>query len=111
MTKIRPATTAEIADFIYRGLNYWSIYKADVPDLANNRFDSESEKKAFLEGFETPEEAFDALTSPRDRFSILRDDYIVLENALAGVRLLRECDSQYWKTQITVVIYLDSLDM
>lgn len=85
--EIRPATTAEIADFIYRGLNYWSIYKADVPDLANDRFDSESEKKAFLEGFETPEEAFDALISPRDRFSILRDDYIVLENALAGVRL------------------------
>lgn len=84
--EIRPASTTEIADFIYRGLNYWSIYKADVPDLANDRFGSESEKKAFLNTFETPEEAFDALTSTRDRFSILRDDYIVLENSLAGIR-------------------------
>ncbi|MBV1925135.1 MAG: peptidase S41 [Dokdonia sp.] len=84
--EIRPASTVEIADFIYRGLNYWSIYKSDVSDLANDRFSSENEKKAFLNTFETPEEAFEALTSTRDRFSILRDDYIELENALAGVR-------------------------
>ncbi|MFT5751411.1 MAG: carboxyl-terminal processing protease [Flavobacteriales bacterium] len=84
--EIRPASTVEIADFIYRGLNYWSIYKADVPNLANDRFSSESEKKTFLNTFETPEEAFEALTSTRDRFSILRDDYIELENALAGIR-------------------------
>lgn len=84
--EIRPASTTEIADFIYRGLNFWSLYKADVPDLANDRFDSESEKRTFLESFETPEAAFDALTSTRDRFSILRDDYIELENALAGIR-------------------------
>lgn len=84
---IRPATAEEISDFVYRGLNFWSLYKEDVPDLANDRFASEAERVSFLSQFETPEATFAALTSPQDRFSILRDDYVVLENALNGVRL------------------------
>lgn len=83
---IQPASTLEISEFIYRGLNFWSLYKEDVPDLANDRFASEEEKTEFLSQFETPEETFAALLSPQDRFSILRSDYIELENALAGIR-------------------------
>lgn len=83
---LRPATTAEVADFILRGLNFWSVYKADVPDLANDRFASDAERQEFLEQFESPEEAFNALLSPQDRFSILRSDFVELENALAGIR-------------------------
>lgn len=82
----RPATTLEISEFIYRGLNFWSLYKDDVFDLANNRFASEEEKIEFLSQFETPEDTFAALLSPQDRFSILRSDFEVLENALAGIR-------------------------
>lgn len=84
---LQPASTLELSDFVYRGLNFWSLYKEDVPDLANDRFVSDAEKNDFLSQFESPEAAFDALTSPQDRFSILRDDYVVLENALNGVRL------------------------
>lgn len=83
---LRPVTSTEIADFIYRGLNFWSIYKVDVPDLANDRFESGAERQEFLEQFTSPEEAFDALISFQDRFSILRPDFIELENALAGIR-------------------------
>ncbi|MEP0262692.1 S41 family peptidase [Dokdonia sp.] len=83
---IRPASNLEISQFIYRGLNFWSLYKADVPDLANDRFESDAERDEFLSQFETPEDAFEALLSPNDRFSILRDDYIELENALSGIR-------------------------
>ena len=84
---LQPSSNVEIADFIYRGLNFWSIYKEDVPDLANDRFDSDSERNEFLSQFGTPEEAFEALLSERDRFSILRSDFIELENALAGIRV------------------------
>ena len=83
---IRPASNLEISQFIYRGLNFWSLYKADVPDLANDRFASDVELNDFLDGFESPEATFDGLLSPNDRFSILRDDYIELENALSGIR-------------------------
>ncbi len=83
---LRPATTAEVADFILRGLNFWSVYKADVPDLANDRFENEAERQEFLEQFDSPEQAFDALLSFQDRFSILRSDFVELENALAGIR-------------------------
>ena len=83
---LQPATALELSDFVYRGLNFWSLYKEDVPDLANDRFENDAERNSFLSQFSSPEEAFEALTSQQDRFSILRDDYIVLENALSGVR-------------------------
>jgi len=83
---IRPASNLEISEFIYRGLNFWSLYKADVPDLANDRFESDAERAAFLEQFESPEATFEGLLSPNDRFSIIRDDFIELENALSGIR-------------------------
>lgn len=84
---IRPSANIEIADFIYRGLNYWSIYKEDVPDLANDRFASDEERLDFLSQFATPRDAFNGLLSPRDRFSILSDNFEEFENALAGIRL------------------------
>ncbi len=83
---LRPATTLEISEFIYRGLNFWSLYKEDVPDLANDRFASDADRTEFLSQFDSPEETFDALLSFQDRFSILRSDFVELENALAGVR-------------------------
>lgn len=83
---IRPASNVEISDFIYRGLNYWSLYKDDVPELANAFFENETARQTYLERFASPEDTFDALTSDRDRFSILRDDYIAFENSLAGIR-------------------------
>jgi len=32
------ATTNELNDFVYRGMNAFYLYKDDVPDLADNRF-------------------------------------------------------------------------
>jgi len=84
---IQASSPGTVSDFIYRGLNFWSLYKADVPDLDNDRFSSQAERDEFLNQFESPEAAFQALLSPQDRFSILRSDFIELENALAGIRL------------------------
>ncbi len=83
---IRPASNLEISQFIYRGLNFWSLFKEEVPDLANDRFANDAERDDFLAQFPSPEDTFDALLSNNDRFSILRSDYIEFENILSGVR-------------------------
>ena len=81
----RTASTAEIQDFIYRGLNFFYLYKADKPELADDAFASEQDLNNFLSSYNSPESLFDFLTVQQDRFSILVDDYIELENALSGV--------------------------
>lgn len=83
--EITPASVSEINDFIYRGLNFFYLYKADTPELANDAFASDAEYNNFLNSYATPEAFFDYLKSSQDRFSILVDDYVELENALAGV--------------------------
>ena len=84
---IQVASNFEIQDFIYRGLNFFYVYKSDTPELANDAFISQEEKNVFLASFESPEELFGFLKSNQDRFSILVDDFISLENALSGVTL------------------------
>jgi len=84
---ISPASTLDIQNFIWRGLNFFYLYKADTPELANDAFASQGELDTFLGTFDTPETLFDFLKSPQDRFSILVDDYIALENALSGTTL------------------------
>jgi len=84
---LQQASTIEIQDFIYRGLNFFYLYKADTPELANDAFATNADKNAFLSSFDSPEALFAYLKSPQDRFSILVDNYIELENALSGVTL------------------------
>ena len=81
----RTASDLEIQDFIYRGLNFFYLYKADKPELADDAFSDEQELNNFLSSYDSPESLFDFLTVPQDRFSILVDDYIELENSLSGV--------------------------
>jgi carboxyl-terminal processing protease len=81
------ASALEIQNFIYRGLNFFYLYKADTPELANDAFASQEDLDIFLSTFSTPEDLFDFLLSPQDRFSLLVDDYIALENALNGITL------------------------
>lgn len=84
---VQQASDFEIQDFIYRGLNFFYLYKSDTPELANDAFANDEAKNAFLTSFDSPESLFNFLKSPQDRFSILVDDYISLENALSGVTL------------------------
>ncbi|GAB5399913.1 MAG: S41 family peptidase [Aureisphaera sp.] len=81
---LTPASTSSINEFIWRGLNFFYLYKADTPELANDAFATDDEFNSFLNSFETPETFFAYLKSGQDRFSILVDDYIALENALGG---------------------------
>ena len=81
------ATTLEINNFIWQGMNDIYLYKAEVPQLADDYFENQQELNDFLRDFETPEELFDALLAPEDQFSFLVEDYVELENALEGIAL------------------------
>jgi len=84
---IQSASDLDIENFIYRGLNYFYLYKADTPELANDNFANQDELNTFLNSFETPESLFSFLKSPQDRFSLLVANYNLLEDALNGVSL------------------------
>lgn len=81
------ASTLEIQDFIYKAMNIWYLYKPDVPDLANDRFENQAELNDFLESYTSPEDLFNALVAPQDRFSFVVEDYRELEASLAGIFL------------------------
>ena len=82
---IRPATTLDIQNFIYKAMNIWYLYKPDVPDLANDRFPTQADLENFLNTFSSPEDLyFNGLTASFDRFSFLTADYRILLDALAG---------------------------
>lgn len=79
------ADTPEVQNFIYQGLSQFYLYKSDQPDLASDRFSNRQELNAYLKNYLSPESFFDHLIVSQDRFSVLVDDYKVLENNLNGI--------------------------
>ena len=84
---IQSSSNSAIGDFIYRGLNYFYLYKSATPELADDYFTDQNELNSFLDSFENPRETFDFLIAPTDRFSVLVNDYNDIENALNGITL------------------------
>ncbi|MEO7977430.1 S41 family peptidase [Flavobacterium sp.] len=84
----------QVNDFIWKGLNQYYLWQADVPNLADNRFANQEALNSFLAGYSKPEDLFeDLLNKPDskfpnggaiDRFSWIVDDYTVLEQELQG---------------------------
>ncbi len=81
-----PPTNLDVQDFIWKGLNTYYLWQADVPNLADDRFSSQTELDNFLKDYPVPEDLFDALRVDKsiDRFSWMVDDYLVLEQELQG---------------------------
>ena len=77
----------EIQNFIWKGLNLYYLWQEDVPDLADDRFANQGQLNAFLSNYNNPFELFDDLRVDEnlDRFSVLVDDYVYLENLFQGV--------------------------
>lgn len=81
-----PERDLTVENFIYRGMNEIYLYKADVPELADNFFSTQTERNEFLDNYPTPEELFyEGLVAPQDKFSFIVDDYVELENRFSGV--------------------------
>jgi len=77
----------QVHDFVWNGLNMYYLWKDGVPNLDDNRFSTEEEKYSFLRNFSTPETLFESLLYQKgtiDRFSVIYDDYNVLEQVLSG---------------------------
>lgn len=84
---IRPANELDLNDFIWKAMNAFYLNKSEITDLANDRFTNNEDYSTYLKGFSTPEQLFDSLTTPTDRFSIIVSDFRTLENTLNGVRI------------------------
>ena len=85
---INPATTTEIGDFVWKGMNSYYLYKDNVSDLADDRFASQGDLTNYITGFSTPKTLFENLVFDRsttDKFSWIVSDYQALEAAFAGV--------------------------
>lgn len=86
-----------VRDFIWKGLNAYYLWQADVQNLQDNRFGSLSDTKAdknksytqFLKSFSDPKDLFynGLLNNYKriDRFSYITDNYIDLENQFKGI--------------------------
>ena len=79
--------TLEIQDFIWKGMNQYYLWQADVPNLADDRFATQAQLNTFLKGYPVPEDLFKALrVSPTiDRFSWIVSNYLELEGTLQGI--------------------------
>ncbi len=78
----------EVQDFIWKGLNKFYFWQADVADLADDRFANQAELNSFLNTYSDPENLFDNLlftTNNTDRFSWIVEDYIALEQQFQGI--------------------------
>jgi carboxyl-terminal processing protease len=101
-------TSLEIKDFVWKGMNLYYLWQADVPDLDDDRFANQSQLNTFLETFETPTTLFNALRidTSVDRFSIIYSDYDVLEGVISGNTLNNGMDyGLRYKSGSTTDIY------
>ncbi|GET45729.1 S41 family peptidase [Capnocytophaga felis] len=102
--KNQDALNLEIKDFIWKGLNTFYLWQADVPNLADTRFASSVQQtnftnsaySDFLKSYKTPDELFFNLLNKSeklykngaiDRFSYITKDYTELERNFQGVSL------------------------
>ncbi len=92
----------EISDFIWKGLNYYYYWQESVISLADSKLDNLSDYSFYLSQNPNPENFFNSLKHPDDRFSWISDDYEELENYLQGIDysdgmefgLFLECNDQ-----------------
>ncbi len=87
-------TNLEVQNFIWKGLNLYYLWQADVPNLSDTRFANQTQLDAFLTGYPEPETLFQNLLNKPvslfpngdaiDRFSWIVSDYLVLEGQLQG---------------------------
>jgi len=85
-----PNTGVDVQDFMWKAMNYWYFWQAEVPNLADDKFpitpEGSENYTEFLLSEENPADFFtNQLKFSEDRFSFFNSDYRVLTNSLAGV--------------------------
>lgn len=81
-------SASEINDFVWKGMNSFYLYKENIPNLANDKFSSNTDYATYLNSYSTPEDLFESLIYQReteDKYSWIVDDYIALEQYFSGI--------------------------
>lgn len=85
---IRPASSLEVKQFIWRAMNSTYLYKDEVPELGDTYFSTQKELDNYLNNYSSPGDLFyNGLVAEQDRFSFLVDDYRDLEKSLDGINI------------------------
>jgi len=100
----------KVNNFIWKGLNQYYLWQADVTDLDDNRFENQDQLNVFLANtnYSNPINLFNHLRvdSSIDRFSVIYSDYSVLEGILTGNTLNNGVDyGLRYKTGSTTEIF------
>ena len=74
-----------VQDFMWRAMNLWYFWQAEVPALGDGQIDNAESYTTLLESQPTPEDFYESIQFGEDRFSFLRSDYTTLVNNLNGV--------------------------
>lgn len=90
----------EVKDFVWKAMNRFYLWQSEIPDLADNRFAQSvayttilnPQYKAFLGKFNSPKDLFEHLKYSQDRFSIITDNYVALEQSFQGISVTTGMD-------------------
>lgn len=85
-----PDAGVETQDFMWKAMNFWYFWQAEVPNLADDKFQNTAEGSVeytnFLLSEDNPTDFFrNQLQFSEDRFSFLNEDYRVLTQSLSGI--------------------------
>ncbi len=85
-----PDAGVQVQDFMWKAMNFWYFWQADVENLADNRFPNTPQGSAayteFLASEDNPGKFFEnKLQFNEDRFSFYSDDYVELTQSLSGI--------------------------
>lgn len=75
----------EINDFIWTGLNQYYFWQEEVENLADSKKNNAAEYESYIKETTDPSDFFESLKHPDDRFSWIDEDYVNLQNQLAGI--------------------------
>jgi len=85
-----PTANVDVQDFMWKAMNFWYFWQADVPNLADSKFQNTTEGieayTEFLASESDPGVFFEnMLLFSEDRFSFYSEDYKELTQAFSGI--------------------------
>jgi len=85
----------EVQDFVWKGLNLWYFWQGEVIDLADSKIDNSESYISFLSSYPNPGDLFEHLRHPDDRFSVIVNNYDILQNSQQGTSESNGVDISY----------------
>ena len=85
LVKPDPDAGVEVQDFMWKAMNQWYLWQADVADLSDSKFTNTTDYTNYLAKYTDLEKFYKTLLFKDDRFSFLNKDYKKLEHSFAGI--------------------------